>query len=151
MPLQLQLQSSMAQTRPSVARGTPAAPRCVAKAQFRRVQSYGTVHELQIQISRGRVQCRCEAAAVQQADTSPQQQEPAVPQSDMWEMDFCSRPLLDERGKKVWELLICDPERKFQYSQYFPNSKINSVEVSSAAGLKGRFLSCDLMQPAESY
>lgn len=47
-------------------------------------------------------------------------------------MDFCSRPLLDERGKKVWELLICDPDRKFQYSQYFPNSKINSVELRKA-------------------
>lgn len=24
-----------------------------------------------------------------------------VPQSDVWELDFCSRPILDERGKKV--------------------------------------------------
>jgi hypothetical protein len=40
--------------------------------------------------------------------------------------------LLDERGKKVWELLICDPERNFEYSEYFPNSKINSAEVRVA-------------------
>mmetsp|Transcript_8234 Transcript_8234/g.17643 ORF Transcript_8234/g.17643 Transcript_8234/m.17643 type:complete len:377 (-) Transcript_8234:811-1941(-) len=52
-----------------------------------------------------------------------------VPEADVWEIDFCSRPLLDERGKKVWELLICDPERKFEYSEYFPNSKINSAEL----------------------
>jgi hypothetical protein len=42
---------------------------------------------------------------------------------------FLCRPLLDERGKKVWELLICDPERTFEYSEFFPNSRINSGEV----------------------
>jgi hypothetical protein len=52
-----------------------------------------------------------------------------VPTSDIIELDFCSRPLLDERGKKVWELLVTDADRSFVYSQYFPNSKINSVEV----------------------
>jgi hypothetical protein len=64
-----------------------------------------------------------------------QQQEAQVPvskdvsTSEVWELDFCSRPLLDERGKKVWELLICDAERSFEYAEYFPNSKINSGEV----------------------
>lgn len=52
--------------------------------------------------------------------------------SESWEIDFCSRPLLDERGKKVWELLICDQDRKFEYSEYFPNSKINSSELKKA-------------------
>ena len=52
-----------------------------------------------------------------------------TPTGSVWELDFCSRPLLDERGKKVWELLICDPERSFEYAEYFPNSKINSAEV----------------------
>lgn len=52
-----------------------------------------------------------------------------VPQASTWEIDFCSRPMLDERGKKVWELLICDPEREFEYSEFFPNSKINSAEL----------------------
>eukprot|EP00955_Chlamydomonas_euryale_P101012 365319-Chlamydomonas_euryale.AAC.10 len=42
--------------------------------------------------------------------------------------------MLDERGKKVWELLICDPERKFEYSEYFPSSKINSGELKRAIG-----------------
>ena len=51
------------------------------------------------------------------------------PTSNVWELDFCSRPILDERGKKVWEVLICDPERNFQYAQFFPNNKINSTEV----------------------
>jgi hypothetical protein len=61
---------------------------------------------------------------------------PAVPvykcDSAVWELDFCSRPIFDERKKKVWELLICDPERNFEYSEYFPNNKINSVQVSAA-------------------
>jgi hypothetical protein len=55
-----------------------------------------------------------------------------APTSNVWELDFCSRPLLDERGKKVWELLVTDPERTFEYSQYFPNSKINSAELRQA-------------------
>jgi hypothetical protein len=71
-------------------------------------------------------------AAVQ--ESAPAAGGKSVPSSSAWELDFCSRPLLDERGKKVWELLICDAERSFEYSQYFPNSKINSAEVGGAAG-----------------
>jgi hypothetical protein len=37
--------------------------------------------------------------------------------------------MLDERGKKVWELLICSADRSFEYAVYFPNNKINSAEV----------------------
>jgi len=53
-------------------------------------------------------------------------------QAAVWELDFCSRPIMDERKKKVWELLICDPERTFEYSEYFPNNKINSVQLRNA-------------------
>lgn len=53
----------------------------------------------------------------------------SVPTSNVWQLDFCSRPILDERGKKVWEVLICDPERNFEFAQFFPNNKINSTEV----------------------
>lgn len=69
---------------------------------------------------------------MQEASSSSSDPSAAAPTSNVWELDFCSRPLLDERGKKVWELLICDPERKFEYAQYFPNSKINSIEVRMA-------------------
>ncbi|EFJ49209.1 hypothetical protein VOLCADRAFT_74347 [Volvox carteri f. nagariensis] len=79
---------------------------------------------------RGQVVVCSSDVAVQQASTSSTGK--AVPKSTVWEIDFCSRPLLDERGKKVWELLICDPERKFEYSEYFPNSKINSAELKRA-------------------
>lgn len=70
--------------------------------------------------------------AVQQPSTSAHSNK-GLPQSGVWEIDFCSRPLLDERGKKVWELLICDPERNFEFSEFFPNSKINSGEVRRPA------------------
>jgi hypothetical protein len=55
-----------------------------------------------------------------------------APNSDVWELDYCSRPLLDVRGKKVWELLICDPSGMWVHSEYFPNNKINSTELKSA-------------------
>jgi hypothetical protein len=55
-----------------------------------------------------------------------------IPKATEWELDFCSRPLLDERGKKIWELIICDPDRTFEFAQYFPNNKINSGELKRA-------------------
>lgn len=39
--------------------------------------------------------------------------------------------MLDERGKKVWEVLICDSSRTFVHSQFLPNNKINSTELKS--------------------
>ena len=53
----------------------------------------------------------------------------AVPTSDTWELDFSSRPILDSRGKKRWELLMCSPDRSWVYSKWFPNNKINSTQV----------------------
>jgi len=52
--------------------------------------------------------------------------------ASVWEMDFCSRPILDERKKKVWELLICTPDRSFVHAEYFPNNKINSAQLKEA-------------------
>lgn len=53
----------------------------------------------------------------------------------VWEIDFYSRPLLDENQKKRWELLICEsplsvarsPEDLFRYSQYCPSTTVNSA------------------------
>lgn len=72
------------------------------------------------------------APIVADADPSSSASSKSVPQSDVWELDFCSRPILDERGKKVWELIICDPKRKFEYAQYYPNNKINSAELKKS-------------------
>ncbi|KAI5055549.1 hypothetical protein GOP47_0029070 [Adiantum capillus-veneris] len=49
-----------------------------------------------------------------------------------WELDFCSRPILDSRGKRLWELLICDSNRSLQFAKYFPNNVINSVTLKDA-------------------
>ena len=73
--------------------------------------------------------CRAEIAGNAVEATTETSSQKGVPTSIIWELDFCSRPIVDERGKKVWELLICDPDRNFEYAQYFPNNKINSSEV----------------------
>lgn len=49
-----------------------------------------------------------------------------------WEVDFCSRPIIDSRGKKVWELVVCDESLSLQYTKYFPNNVINSVTLKEA-------------------
>lgn len=58
----------------------------------------------------------------------------------VWELDFYSRPILDERNKKRWEILICEgmqsvedkPEQLFRYSKYVSNSQVNSEELQAA-------------------
>ena len=55
--------------------------------------------------------------------------------STIWELDFYSRPLRDEEGKKVWEVLICETpiniedraEKMFRYTQFCPSNQVNSV------------------------
>jgi len=76
-----------------------------------------------------RVGVRCAAAPPEEVMTGDK---PAGSSAAVWELDFCSRPILDERNKKVWELIICDPERNFEYTEYFPNNKINSVQLKKA-------------------
>ncbi|KAK3223942.1 hypothetical protein Dsin_010967 [Dipteronia sinensis] len=49
-----------------------------------------------------------------------------------WELDFCSRPILDIRGKKLWELVVCDNSLSLQYTKYFPNNVINSITLKDA-------------------
>ncbi|WVY95932.1 hypothetical protein V8G54_028083 [Vigna mungo] len=46
-----------------------------------------------------------------------------------WELDFCSRPILDARGKKLWVLVVCDKTLSLQYTKYFPNNVINSITL----------------------
>ncbi|XP_042439524.1 protein TAB2 homolog, chloroplastic-like [Zingiber officinale] len=49
-----------------------------------------------------------------------------------WELDFCSRPILDDRGKKLWELVVCDSTLSLQFTRFFPNNVINSVTLKDA-------------------
>jgi RNA-binding protein Tab2/Atab2 len=58
----------------------------------------------------------------------------------IWEIDFYSRPLVDENQKKVWELLVCESPSTtqqsasdlFRYAQYCPSDKVNSLWLGEA-------------------
>lgn len=60
--------------------------------------------------------------------------------SMIWELDFYSRPILDENQKKVWEVLICesplDPRQSteglFEYASWCPNQQVNSIWLAQA-------------------
>ena len=55
----------------------------------------------------------------------------------VWELDFYSRPILDENNKKRWEVLIsegfqavdADPKALFRYSKFLSNSEVNSIRL----------------------
>ncbi len=55
----------------------------------------------------------------------------------IWEIDFYSRPILDEDGKKIWEVLVCEspvdiqakPDELFRYAEYCSNTEVNSVKL----------------------
>lgn len=51
-----------------------------------------------------------------------------------WELDFFSRPVLDARSKRVWELVVCDSKRKLQFARFYPNNAINSITLKEAIG-----------------
>jgi hypothetical protein len=58
----------------------------------------------------------------------------------VWELDFYSRPILDERNKKRWEVLIregpqtvtAEPDQLFSYSKFLNNTQVNSLELQAA-------------------
>jgi hypothetical protein len=60
--------------------------------------------------------------------------------SIVWELDFYSRPILDENQKKIWEVLICESrleprqsgEDLFKYAQFCPNQQVSSIWLRTA-------------------
>lgn len=58
----------------------------------------------------------------------------------VWELDFYSRPILDENNKKRWEVLIsegvqtveADPDALFRYSKFLSNTEVNSIKLKEA-------------------
>lgn len=58
----------------------------------------------------------------------------------IWELDFYSRPLLDNQQKKLWEVLICespqqidvDPDSIYRYAQFCPSTTVNSLWLAEA-------------------
>ncbi|NCJ07855.1 DUF1092 family protein [Synechococcales cyanobacterium C] len=49
-----------------------------------------------------------------------------------WEIDFYSRPITDERQKKLWELLVCDPQRRFEFTKYCVGAEANARWLQTA-------------------
>ncbi len=58
----------------------------------------------------------------------------------VWEIDFYSRPILGDNGKKLWELLVCEsplttqrsPDSLFRYAKSCPSNTVNSVWLREA-------------------
>jgi hypothetical protein len=58
----------------------------------------------------------------------------------IWELDFYSRPILDENQKKVWEVLVCESpldtrtqtDSLFRYAQFCPSTQVNSTWLRMA-------------------
>ena len=54
-----------------------------------------------------------------------------------WEIDFYSRPIIDENGKKRWELLITSTNnfkdtKIFKWEKICPASSVNSIWLKEA-------------------
>ncbi|MUG92537.1 DUF1092 family protein [Scytonema sp. UIC 10036] len=53
----------------------------------------------------------------------------------IWELDFYSRPIVDENQKKLWEVLVCESpldtrtkvDSVFRFTKYCPSTEVNSV------------------------
>ncbi|MBD2742581.1 Tab2/Atab2 family RNA-binding protein [Coleofasciculus sp. FACHB-1120] len=56
----------------------------------------------------------------------------------VWQADFYRRPLKDEKGQVLWELLLCDATRSFRYDAFCPQSEANASwlvsQLQKAAG-----------------
>jgi RNA-binding protein Tab2/Atab2 len=58
----------------------------------------------------------------------------------IWEIDFYSRPVIDENNKKLWEVLVCESpltidtglDSLFRYSEYCSSSQVNSAWLKAA-------------------
>ncbi len=50
----------------------------------------------------------------------------------VWEIDFYSRPILDDKQKKIWELLVCDTQRSFEYTQQCSGAEANARWLQNA-------------------
>lgn len=55
----------------------------------------------------------------------------------VWELDFYSRPVVDENQKKLWEVLVCESpldvraqaDSLFRYAEFCSSTEINSVRL----------------------
>ncbi|MEB3338514.1 MAG: Tab2/Atab2 family RNA-binding protein [Leptolyngbyaceae bacterium] len=49
----------------------------------------------------------------------------------IWQADCYRRPLQNEFGKSLWELVLCNPDRTFEWSVLCPQPEVNSTWLSS--------------------
>ncbi len=49
----------------------------------------------------------------------------------IWQADFYRRPLKDENGKPLWELLICNARDSFKYQAFCPQSEANATWLAN--------------------
>jgi hypothetical protein len=56
----------------------------------------------------------------------------SVAASEIWELDFYSRPILDSDQKKLWELLICDRQRQFEFVKFCTGAEANARWLQDA-------------------
>lgn len=58
----------------------------------------------------------------------------------IWELDFYSRPILDENQKKLWEVVICESpldiqrpkDSLFRFTKFCDNTQVNSLWLKEA-------------------
>ena len=48
----------------------------------------------------------------------------------IWQADFYRSPLQNDEGQVLWELLICDATRSFEFVASCPQSQANSTWVA---------------------
>lgn len=64
----------------------------------------------------------------------------------VWQADFYRRPLQDEQGRSLWELVVCDPSDGFTAAAFCPQPEANSIWLAQqlqhmadqSSGLPGR-------------
>ncbi|WAL61415.1 Tab2/Atab2 family RNA-binding protein [Thermocoleostomius sinensis] len=49
---------------------------------------------------------------------------------NLWQADFYRRPLQDEAGNPLWELVVCAADRSFTASAYCPQPEANSAWIA---------------------
>lgn len=53
----------------------------------------------------------------------------------VWQADFYRRPLKDDLGRSLWELLLCNPAGSFKYEALCPQSEANASWLATQLGL----------------
>ena len=64
----------------------------------------------------------------------------------IWQADFYRSPLQNAKGQVLWELLLCDQTRSFEFAASCPQSQANSTWVAQQLQLAGKENLPDVIQ-----